>query len=307
MGKNTMAKTLADTIKEITFIHLNKDKGIIMGQCLSAVGWVQNTIPPQKKGVIELQMTDTAGAGFAVGSALAGARPILVLRFQSFLWLNSSPIVMHAAKTKEMFGYGCPVFIRAIASEGFGSGPLHTNCYHSPFAHMPGLPICAPMTPAEYKKIWKIFKENDQPMLVSEHRSSYKSSIEFKDEVNNNSKITIFAISAGRFNVGKAKKILLKEKIVCDIFHIYWIKPFKIKKKYIDSLNKTKKGIVIDSSYEICSISEHISYKLMNKSKSKIKALGMKDYSPGAGVKLKNMTPTSQQIAVFAKNFLKEK
>ena len=120
-------------------------------------------------------------------------------------------------------------------------------------------------------------------MLVSEHRSSYKSSIEFKDEVNNNSKITIFAISAGRFNVGKAKKILLKEKIVCDIFHIYWIKPFKIKKKYIDSLNKTKKGIVIDSSYEICSISEHISYKLMNKSKSKIKALGMKDYSPGAG------------------------
>ena len=78
-----MAKTLADTIKEITFIHLNKDKGIIMGQCLSAVGWVQNTIPPQKKGVIELQMTDTAGAGFAVGSALAGARPILVLRFEA--------------------------------------------------------------------------------------------------------------------------------------------------------------------------------------------------------------------------------
>ena len=111
-----------------------------------------------KKGIIELQMTDVAGAGYAVGCALAGARPIFVIRFQSFLWLNSSPIVMHAAKTKEIFGYNCPVFVRAIASEGIGSGPLHTNCYHSPFASMPGLQICAPMTPYEYKNIWKAFK-----------------------------------------------------------------------------------------------------------------------------------------------------
>ncbi len=299
-----MAKTVAKTIQEITHIHLNKNNGVVMGQCLSAVGWVQNTIPPQKKGIIELQMTDIAGAGFAVGAALAGARPIFVIRFQSFLWLNSSPIVMHAAKTKEIFGYGCPVFIRAIASEGPGSGPLHTNCYHSPFAHMPGIPICAPMTPKEYKIIWKIYKKNDQPLLVSEHRKSYKSSIEFKDEVNNNSKITIFAISAGRFNIEKAKKILLNKKIFCDIFHIFWLKPFKIKKKYLDSLNKTKKGIVIDSTYEICSISEHIAYKLMNKSKAKVKAFGMKDYSPGTASKLHNMTPTSQQIAKFVEKFL---
>ena len=58
--------------------------------------------------------------------------------------------------------------------------------YNSPFEHMTGIPICAPMSPNEYKKIWQTFKKNDQPMLVSEHRKSYKSSIEFKDQVNNN-------------------------------------------------------------------------------------------------------------------------
>ena len=304
MGKKIMAETVAETIKKLTYNHLNKNNGVILGQCLSAVGWVQNTIPPQKKGIIELQMTDVAGAGYAVGCALAGARPIFVIRFQSFLWLNSSPIVMHAAKTKEIFGYNCPVFVRAIASEGIGSGPLHTNCYHSPFASMPGLQICAPMTPKEYKNIWKAFKKNNQPMLVSEHRRSYKSSNEFKDEINKNSKITIFAISAGRFNLEKAKNILRKRKIDCDIFHIYWIKPFKIKKSYIDSLNKTKKGIVIDSSYEICSVSEHISYTLMNRTNSKIKTLGMKDFSPGVQVKLNNMTPSAEKIANFAYKFI---
>ena len=48
-----MGKTVAETIKEITKTHLNKNNGVVMGQCLSAVGWVQNTIPPQKKGIIE--------------------------------------------------------------------------------------------------------------------------------------------------------------------------------------------------------------------------------------------------------------
>ena len=121
-----MAKTVAETIRDLSKKILDKNKGIVIGQCLSAVGWVQNTVPAQKKGIVELPMTDVAGAGFAVGASLAGIRPIFILRFQSFLWLNASPIVNHAAKSKEIFGYGAPVFIRAIASEGSSSGPLHT-------------------------------------------------------------------------------------------------------------------------------------------------------------------------------------
>ena len=152
-----MAKTVAETIRDISKIHIQKNNGVIMGQCLSAVGWVQNTVPAQKKGIVEFPMTDVAGAGFAVGAAVGGRKPIFILRFQSFLWLNASPLINNAAKSKEIFGYSAPVFIRAIASEGISSGPIHTNCFHSPFAHMPGLPICAPMTPIEYKKIWGFF------------------------------------------------------------------------------------------------------------------------------------------------------
>ena len=97
--------------------------------------WVGSEYYTQpKKGIIELSMTDVAGSGMAVGAAIVGARPIFVMRFQSLVWLNSSPIVMHAAKAKEIFGYGAPVFIRAIASESsLGQGPLHANNYHSNF------------------------------------------------------------------------------------------------------------------------------------------------------------------------------
>ena len=265
---------------------------------MSAVGWVQIQIPPQKKGIVELPMTDVAGAGFAVGASIAGVRPIFILRFQSFLWLNASPIVNHAAKSKEIFGYPAPVFIRAIASEGPSSGPLHTNCYHSPFAHMPGLPICAPMTPNEYKSIWKHYLKNDDPILVSEHRRSYKEKKEFKNKIKKKSKITVFLISASRFESEKLIKLVKSKNVEIDIFHILWLKPFKIKKSFIDSLNKTKIGLVVDSTYEICSISEHISLKLMQKAtKSKVFNYGMKDKSPGCSPPLLNGTPDAYMIA----------
>jgi pyruvate/2-oxoglutarate/acetoin dehydrogenase E1 component len=307
MGKKTMAKNLAETIRDITLNHVLKNNGFVVGQCLSAVGWVQNTVPNIKKNIIELPMTDTAGAGFAVGMAIANARPIFILRFQSFLWLNSSPLIMHAAKVKELFDYSSPIFIRAIASEGVGSGPLHTNCYHSPFAHMPGLPICAPMTPNEYKSIWKTFIKNNDPLLVSEHRRSYKSNLEFKDITRRNSKITFFVISATRFNIELAQSKLKKNGIDSDVFHLVWLKPFKIKNQYIDSLNKTKIGVILDSSYEICSISENIACSLMQITKAKVYVQGMKDFSPGTSQKLENMTPTSEQIFDFAAKLLSKR
>ncbi len=303
-----MGKTVAETIKKISHNHTNKNNGVIMGQCLSAVGWVQNTVPAQKKGIIEFPMTDVAGAGFAVGAAIAGARPIFILRFQSFLWLNASPLINHAAKAKEIFGYSAPVFIRAIASEGISSGPLHTNCYHSPFAHMPGLPICAPMTPNEYISIWKNFKKNSDPLLVSEHRRSYKEKKEFKNSVSSKSQISIFVISAARFEIDKVRAVLNEKNIEIDIFHLLWLKPFKINKEYIKSLKKTKKGLVIDSTYEICSLSEHIAYTLMKEVKlTKIVNFGMKDQSPGCSEKLLNGTPNAKQIVEKILNLIKEK
>ena len=178
-------------------------------------------------------MTDVAGAGFAVGAALAGIRLYFYFKISKYFYgCNASPIINHAAKSKEIFGYGAPVFIRAIASEGPSSGPIHTNCYHSPFAHMPGLPICAPMTPKEYNEIWNKYLKSDSPMLVSEHRRSYKESIEFKDEINKAVRLTLFLISASRFEANKIKEKLKKKGIQIDIFHILWLKPFIIKKIY---------------------------------------------------------------------------
>ena len=79
-----MGKALRQTIKEITFKHLKKNKGQVFGQNLTSVGWVAGTLPQlyEKDGVIELPMADVASGGIVTGSALVGKRPIYIIRYQ---------------------------------------------------------------------------------------------------------------------------------------------------------------------------------------------------------------------------------
>lgn len=307
MGKKISKKTVADTISDLSKNLIDKHNGLILGQCLTAVGWVQNTVPKQTKGIVELPMTDIAGAGTAVGCAIAGARPVLVIRYQSFLWLNSSPIVMHAAKCKEIFGYDCPLMIRAIASESeLGQGPLHANAYHSIFAHMPGLTICSPMSPNEYKEVWNYYIRSKKPIFVSEHRSSYKSSIEYKDIHLTKSDVTIFAISSGRINAEKAVKELIKKGVKTSFSNIFWIKPLKVSQKSINTLKKSKFGIVIDPSYEFCGVSQSVAYELTKITKKPVYAMGLEERSPGVAKHLENGTPSPKKIINFVLKELKK-
>lgn len=295
-----MARTVADTIRELTRRHIAENNGLVLGQCLTAVGWVQNTIPEQTDGIHELPMTDIAGAGIAVGTAIMGRRPIFVIRFQSFLWLNASPLVNYAAKSKEIFGYAAPVFVRAIASEGGGSGPLHTNCFHSLFMHMPGMAVVAPMTPKEYDAVWDHYLAHDDPMLVSEHRRSYTSDEEMDDILVDSADITIFAISASRFEARRAITLLAEKGVRANLSHVVWLKPLGISERAKQALAGSSCGLVCDSAFEISGACQSVAYELMLETGRPVKAVGMFDRSSGVAKTLENHTPTAERIVAEA-------
>lgn len=292
-----MARTVADTIRELTRLHIANNNGVVMGQCLSAVGWVQNTIPAQEEGIVELPMTDIAGAGLAVGMALAGRRPVFVIRFQSFLWLNASPVVNYAAKSKAMFGYACPVFVRAIAAEGGGTGPVHSHSMHSIFMHAPGLTVAAPMTPGEYETVWERYITHDDPVLVSEHRVSYKNERELSDIIRDDAVLTIFAIGSARFTAEQAVDRLSQSGIACNLIHVVWLKPFAPSPQALAALRASGRGLVVDATYETCGAARSIAYELMEASGRMVHALGLEDRSPGAYLHLENPTPPPERIA----------
>jgi len=296
-------KTVAETIKEITRKHLTENNGLILGECLTAVGWVNNTVP-DCKGIVELPMTDVAGAGIAVGTALVGRRPIFVIRFQDFLILNGSPLIFFAAKTKELHGKSAPIFVRAIASDGLG--PVHSGVLHSIFMHFPGFIVCSPMTPNEYREIWKTYMKNDDPMICSEHRFSYHNTEELCDITVENAHITLYAISCTRFEAVKAVEALRIEGIRCNLVNILWLKPFNITRRLIQPLKESKLGLVVDPGHEIAGAARSIAFELNLATGCSVRAIGLEDRTKCLCPPHKNMAPNAEVICKTVKKMLRK-
>lgn len=251
--------SLRDTIKNILDEHLNKNNGILLGECVSDPGGVAGTIP-ESKNVIDLPMTEIGGADFAVGCAIAGRRPVFVVRFQDFMLMNGSPFISWAATCKQIQGIPAPVFIRALANDHFDA--THSNVLHSTFMHHPGFKVCAPCTPNEYKEVWQSFLKDDIPYYVSEYRDTYENTADMEDIIEDHADINLIVVSVCRQYAYKARKQLLEKGIKANIINVLWLKPFdsSIVNK---ALKQVKRGLVIEPGREICGACESIAYRLM--------------------------------------------
>lgn len=293
-----MGRTVAEVIRETTRDHLTRNHGLFLAQCVTAVGWIGGTVPEmsEAEGIVELSLADMTNAGIVVGAALAGRRPIYTVRYQGFMWYNAAPIVNYAAKSKSVWGVPCPLFLRAIAMEGNGIGPVASASQHGLIMRMPGIPICAPMSPNEWAAAWEWFMRHDDPLYVSEHRRSFGIDYEFENNLERGADITLFPISAARLNAMDAAKALRQEGIICNVVHLVWLKPFTVTDDMLHSLSQTKLGLVIDSDFEIGGPSRSIAYDLMHSAGVPVFALGLEDRTAGVAESLDNPTPTAERI-----------
>ena len=303
-----MDKALKQTIKEITFKHLKKNKSQVFGQNLTGVGWVAGTLPKlfEKDGVIELPMADVAGGGIVTGSALVGKRPFYIIRYQGYNWFNCTFIINYACKSKEIWKIPCPIFIRGISSEG-SIGPVAGSSHLSIFYKMPGIKIFSPMTNNEYKKVYSQFMKNDDVFYVSEHRKSYENKIEFKNIIKKKLDIILMPISITRFAAVKAKKILEGKGYKVGIIHLVNLKPFKLNQKWIDAIKTSKYGALLTDNDYVDGILRILAHKINEKTKNKISVLGLEDRSAGHQKNVDNLPPDEKKIIKEVLNIVNKK
>jgi pyruvate/2-oxoglutarate/acetoin dehydrogenase E1 component len=303
-----MAITLRDTIKSIVKDHLVSKKGKAYGQCLTAVGWVGGTLPElyEDDGMVELSMADVAGGAIVVGAALAGDRPIYVVRYQGFQWYNCVSIVNYAAKSKSIWKRPCPVFVRSIAMEG-GIGPVAGSSHHSLVYRMPGIKIASPMSPSEYLECYDHFMKDDEPYYISEHRKSYDNTSNLCDVFENETPdFTIFPISITRFEMDKLVQLSEEYSIKINICNLMWLKPLKVSDKAIKSLSNSKfGGLVLDDDYE-SGCQSHIANQLSVSSSKIVRCLGLEDKTAGFYNKVDVLPPTAKSIVDFLLNIKNE-
>ena len=186
-----------------------------------------------------------------------------------------------------------------------GIGPVAGSSHHSLYYRMPGIKIASPMTPKEYKLVYKSFLKDNEVYYVSEHRGSYPNTNELKNHYKNKPDFVIFAISVTRFEAMKAAQILEKNNINVSIVNILWIKPLRVSKKSIQNLKNSKfGGIVIDDDYT-AGIAKSIANDLSLQSNKKVYSMGIKDRTAGTGKGLDNLPPTSNEIIKLIKKIIK--
>jgi pyruvate/2-oxoglutarate/acetoin dehydrogenase E1 component len=125
-----------------------------------------------KKRVLNTPISEGAFVGAAVAAAMAGLKPVVEIMLVDFIGTAMDAILNHAAKV-EAFTNGrwqVPLVIRSACGGGYGDGGQHEQSLWGWLAHIPGLAICVPSTPADAGGLIISAIEHEGPVIFLEHK-----------------------------------------------------------------------------------------------------------------------------------------
>src|SRR6185312_13416240 len=121
--------------------------------------------------------------GAAIGAAMLGMRPVVEIMTINFSLIAIDQIVNHAAKIYGMFGgqTAVPMVIRTPGGGGQQLAATHSQNLEVWYAHIPGLKVLAPSTPADAKAMLTAAIRDDDPVILLENLSLYNTKGEVPD------------------------------------------------------------------------------------------------------------------------------
>ena len=117
-------------------------------------------------------ISESAFLGAAVGAAMAGLRPVVEVMLIDFVAVAADALVNHAAKTKAFSGgdWQVPMVVRAACGGGYGDGGQHEQTLWGWLAHIPGLKVVVPSTPADAGGLLLAALADEGPVIFLEHK-----------------------------------------------------------------------------------------------------------------------------------------
>lgn len=220
--------------------------------------------------VMDMPLAENGMTGVAIGSALAGMRPILTHQRMDFAILSMEQIVNQAAKWHFMFGGQgrVPLVIRMVVGRGWGQGPQHSQSLHSWFAHIPGLKVVMPATAHDAKGLLIASIEDDNPVIFIEHRwlhgvldhvpeEMYRVPIGKARIMRSGKDVTLVGASYMSLEAWRAGEMLAKEGVDAEVVDLRTLRPLD-EATVLESVRKTGRLIVADHSWKAFGLSGEI-------------------------------------------------
>jgi 2-oxoisovalerate dehydrogenase E1 component len=191
--------------------------------------------------MIDTPISEQGFTGAALGASATGVRVVADLMFADFLFEAAGQIVLQAAKLRYMSNgqMSAPLVIRVGSGAVRSAGPHHSGTYHSVWAHIPGLIVCMPATPADAKGLMKTALRASDPVIMLEPKALFAS----KGDVPQDESLIPFGVAriarsgrdltiagAGQMvhRALEAAEELAKEGIECEVIDLRTIQPLDV-------------------------------------------------------------------------------
>jgi 2-oxoisovalerate dehydrogenase E1 component beta subunit len=207
--------------------------------------------------VIDAPLSETAIVAGCTGAAIMGLRPVAEMQFADFISCAWDHLVTVAAKQRYRAGTPVPITVRLPSGGGFSGGPFHSQNPESSFAHIPGLKVVCPATPADAKGLIVSAIEDPNPVLYFEHKHLYRR---IKDEVpeerytvpfgearvhREGDDITLVTWGAMVYTADEAaQKLDQEDGLSVEILDLRTLIPWD-KRAVLESVEKTSKALVL--------------------------------------------------------------
>ena len=127
--------------------------------------------------VIDTPLAESGIVGVAIGMALHGMVPVAEIEFADFIHPAFDQIVSEAARMRYRTNgdWGCPMVVRAPCGGGIHGALYHSQSIEAFYAHVPGLKVVMPSTPADAAGLLRASIRDPDPVIFLEHKKCYRA------------------------------------------------------------------------------------------------------------------------------------
>src|SRR3990167_3112881 len=258
------AITLVEAVTQAIAYEMSHDKNVIIfgediavngGVFRSTVGLLEKFGPER---VLDTPLAESMIAGMAIGMATQGLKPIAEFQFMGFIYSGFDQMISHASRMRNRTRgrLTCPIVYRAPYGGGIHAPEHHSESSEALFAHIPGMRVVIPSSPAKAYGLLLAAIRNPDPVLFLEPKRIYRL---VKQEVPDSGEalpldkcfivkpgndVTLISWGAMIKETIEAANTLEQEGISAEIIDLATIWPIDIH-TIISSLEKTGKCVII--------------------------------------------------------------
>lgn len=281
--------TLLEAVNQALHYAMQEDNNVVaLGEDIAVNGGVFRATAGLlekfgKDRVLDTPLAESMIAGLAIGMSIQGLKAIAEFQFEGFTYPAFNQIVNHAARIRNRTRgrLHCPLVFRAPYGGGIHAPEHHSESPETFFAHVPGIRVVIPSSPAKAYGLLLASIRDPDPVIFFEPKRIYRK---IKQDVADDGKalpldkcfilregsdITFITWGAMVYEALEAAEQLQQENISVEIIDVATIKPLDTA-TIINSVNKTGRAVIIHEAprtagfaAEIAAqIAEHCLYSL---------------------------------------------